>query len=162
MKDAAAIKLFVLIGTSLALLACSVLAAPSVARSTTPTVIKTAYNATLKKTIVVDGHGRTVYLLISDAPGAPSCAALSPACPKAWPAVPAQGKPVAGKGVKAALLGVAKGAGGVRQVTYNKHPLYFFHGGFGAPTGDKLPGQVRGQAFYGIWYVLSPKGNSIK
>jgi hypothetical protein len=47
-------------------------------------------------------------------------------------------------------------------VTYNHHPLYFFHGGFGAPAGDKLPGQVRGQAFYGIWFVLSPKGRAIK
>jgi predicted lipoprotein with Yx(FWY)xxD motif len=150
----------VLTGTSIALLACSCVAAA--AQPTAATVIKTVYNAELKKTIVVDGRGRTVYLLTSDTAGKPQCAVLSPACPKAWPAVTAQGKPVAGKGIKGALLGVVKGAGGARQVTYNKHPLYFFHGGFGAPPGDKLAGQARGQAFYGIWYVLSPKGNAIK
>jgi predicted lipoprotein with Yx(FWY)xxD motif len=154
-------KRLVLIVTSL-LLGSFVLAAPATSVSAGGTVIKTAYNAKLKKTIIVDGRGRTVYLLISDSGGVPSCAAISPDCPKAWPAVATQGKPVAGKGINAALLGVAKGAGGVKQVTYKKHPLYFFHGGFGAPTGDKQPGQVRGQAFYGIWYVLSPKGNAIK
>ena len=139
----------------------ALVAAPA-ASAPSGTVIKTTYNATLKKTIVVDGRGRTVYLLISDTTGVPSCAAISPDCPKAWPAVPANGKPVAGKGINAALLGTATGAGGVKQVTYNHHPLYFFHGGFGAPTGDKLPGHVRGQAFYGVWFVLSPKGRAIK
>jgi predicted lipoprotein with Yx(FWY)xxD motif len=157
-------KRFVIVVTSIVVGFVFVAApAPSAPTGATgATVIKTAYNATLKKTILVDGRGRTLYLLISDAGGVPSCAAISPDCPKAWPAVAANGKPVAGKGVNAALLGIAKGAGGVKQVTYNHHPLYFFHGGFGAPTGDKLPGQVRGQAFYGIWFVLSPKGRAIK
>jgi predicted lipoprotein with Yx(FWY)xxD motif len=154
-------KRLVIIITSM-LLGSFVIAAPATSVSAGSTVIKTAYNAALKKTIVVDGRGRTVYLLISDTANKPSCAALSPACPKAWPAVTAQGKPVAGKGINAALLGVAMGAGGVRQVTYKKHPLYLFHGGFGAPAGDKQPGHVRGQGFYGIWYVLSPRGNAIK
>jgi predicted lipoprotein with Yx(FWY)xxD motif len=154
-------KRLVLIITSM-LLGSFVIAAPATSVSAGSTVIKTAYNAELKKTIVVDGRGRTVYLLISDTAGVPTCAGLSPACPKAWPAVVAQGKPVAGKGIKAALLGVVKGAGGVKQVTYKHHPLYTFRGGFGAPPGDKQPGHVRGQAFYGIWYVLSPKGNAIK
>ena len=152
---------FVLIVTTV-LLGSFALAPAATSTAAGGAVIKTAYNAKLKKTIVVDGRGRTIYLLISDSGGVPSCAALSPACPKAWPAVATQGKPVAGKGINAALLGVAKGAGGVKQVTYKKHPLYFFHGGFGAPPGDKQPGHVRGQAFYGIWFVLSPKGNAIK
>jgi predicted lipoprotein with Yx(FWY)xxD motif len=134
--------------------------APSATRG--GTVIKTAYNAELGRPILVDGRGRTIYLLTPDAGGAPTCAALTPACPKAWPAVPAKGKPVAGKGINAALLGVVTGAGGVQQVTYNHHPLYYFHGGFGAPAGDRRPGHVRGQAFYGIWFVLSGTGRAIK
>jgi predicted lipoprotein with Yx(FWY)xxD motif len=125
-------------------------------------IIKTAYNAELKKTIVVDGRGRTVYMLVTDTTGVPTCAGLSPACPKAWPAVPANGTPVAGKGINGARLAVVKGAGGVKQVRYNNHPLYTFYGGSGAPTGDRKPGQVRGQGFYGIWYVLSPQGKPIK
>jgi predicted lipoprotein with Yx(FWY)xxD motif len=154
-------KRFVLIVTAIAF-GATVVTAPATSEPTAATVIKTVYNAKLKKAIVVDGHGRTVYLLISDTAGVPTCARLSPDCPKAWPAVPANGKPIAGKGIKAGLLGVATGAGGVKQVTYNHHPLYFFRGGFGAPPGDKQPGHVRGQAFFGIWYVLSPKGRAIK
>jgi predicted lipoprotein with Yx(FWY)xxD motif len=147
---------------SAAVLGVVVVTTPAPSAPTAATVIRTAYNAELKKTIVVDGRGLTVYLLISDTAGVPTCAALAPVCPKAWPAVAANGKPAAGKGIDARLLGVATGAHGVKQVTYNHHPLYFFHGGFGAPPGDKRPGHVRGQAFYGIWYVLSPKGKAIK
>jgi predicted lipoprotein with Yx(FWY)xxD motif len=155
------VRRFVLIVTTM-VLGAVVVTAPAPSAPTAATVIKTAYNAELKKTIVVDGHGRTVYLLITDTSGVPTCARLSPDCPKAWPAVPANGKPTAGKGIKAGLLGVATGAGGVKQVTYNRHPLYFFRGGSGAPAGDKRPGHVRGQAFYGIWYVLSANGRAIK
>jgi predicted lipoprotein with Yx(FWY)xxD motif len=155
------VRRFVAIATTL-VLGLAVVTASAPSAPTAATVIKTAYNAELKKTIVVDGRGRTVYLLISDTAGVPTCAQLAPECPKAWPAVPANGKPLAGKGITAGLLGIATGAGGVKQVTYNHHPLYFFRGGFGAPPGDKRPGHVRGQAFYGIWYVLSAKGRAIK
>ena len=87
-------------------------------------VIKTAYNAKLKKTIVVDGRDRTIYLLISDSGGIPSCAALSPACPKAWPAVAAQGKPVAiTEFGTCAYRGAEKAAGmGWNVVDHDKNP----------------------------------------
>jgi predicted lipoprotein with Yx(FWY)xxD motif len=147
--------------TSALLVGLGALAGPSPAATTGATVIKTAHNAQLGREILVDGRGRTLYLLLSDTGGVPTCAALSPACPKAWPAVPAKGRPVAGRGIVAGLLGVAIGAGGVRQVTYNHHPLYYFRGGFGAPAGDRRPGQIRGQAFYGIWFVLSARGRAI-
>ena len=124
-------------------------------------VIKTAFNAKLKKAIVVDGSGRTVYMLMSDSAGKPTCAQLDPRCPSTWPAVPAKGSPVAGKGIDKKLLGVVKGARGVRQVTYNHHPLYYFHGGSGY-VGDKKPGDVNGQKFFSIWFVLTPKGAPIR
>jgi predicted lipoprotein with Yx(FWY)xxD motif len=135
----------------------------SAARSTpsSGTVIKTAFNAKLKKTIVVDGAGRTVYMFYSDINGKPSCAQADPNCPTLWPGVPAKGAPVAAKGIDGKRLAVVQGARGVHQVTYNKHPLYYFHGGQGY-VGDKKPGDVNGQKFFGVWFVLSPKGTPIK
>ncbi|MFL5910899.1 MAG: hypothetical protein ACJ768_10065 [Gaiellaceae bacterium] len=140
------------------------LVATSSASSSTSSqaVVKTAFDKALKATILVDGSGRTLYLLTSDPKGTATCAALDPVCPATWPALATTGAPKAGPGVKASLLGTTTGAHGVTQVTYNGHPLYTFHGGNGAGAGDKKPGDARGQAFFSIWYVVSPKGAAIK
>ena len=140
------------------------LSAAALGGSTAPAsraVVKTAFNKTLKKSIVVDGKGRTLYLFTADTAGKATCAAADPQCPKLWPAFATVGKPLAGKGIKASLLGTTKGAGGVQQVTYNRHPLYYYVG-LVAGAGDRKPGDVKGQAFYGVWYVLSPKGAAIR
>ena len=123
--------------------------------------VKVALNKTLKKSILVDGKGRTLYLFTEDKAGKATCATADPRCPKLWPALATVGKPLAGKGAKASLLGTTKGAGGVQQVTYNRHPLYYF-AGITAGLGDRKPGDVNGQAFGGAWYVVSPKGTPIK
>jgi predicted lipoprotein with Yx(FWY)xxD motif len=132
------------------------------ASTSTQAIVKTAFNKALKATILVDAKGHTLYLLTSDPKGTATCAALDPVCPSTWPALATTGAPKAGPGVKASLLGTTKGAHGVTQVTYNGHPLYTFHGGNGAGAGDKKPGDTRGQAFFSIWYVVSPKGSAIK
>jgi predicted lipoprotein with Yx(FWY)xxD motif len=139
-----------------ALLVGAAAPAPAVA------VVKTAYNATLKTTIVVDGAGRTLYMFVPDGRGTPVCAAAHPDCPKVWPAFATRGKPRAGKGIDASLLSVTKGAGGARQVAYNRHPLYYFRGGHGTGAGDRLPGHVRGQGVHSLWFVLSAKGTPIR
>jgi predicted lipoprotein with Yx(FWY)xxD motif len=123
-------------------------------------VVKVGYNKTLKKSIVVDGSGRSLYMFTQDTKGKATCASADPQCPTLWPAFKTSGKPLAGKGINASLLGTTKGAGGVQQVTYNRHPLYYWHGNTGFP-GDKKPGDVKGQGFYNLWYVLSPKGTPI-
>ena len=41
------------------------------------------------------------------------------------------------------------------QVTYNRHPLYFY-------SSDVKPGQTKGQGFFASWYVVSPTGRAIK
>jgi predicted lipoprotein with Yx(FWY)xxD motif len=124
-------------------------------------VVKVAFNKQLKTSIVVDGNGLTVYLFTEDTAGKATCAAADPQCPKIWPAFRTTGKPLAGKGINASLLGTTKGAGGVQQVTYNHHPLYYYKGLI-AGTGDHKPGDIKGQASYGVWYVLSPKGRPIR
>jgi len=133
-------------------------AAPSLA------IVKVAFNKKLKKSILVDGRGLTLYLLTFDSRGKPTCYNdATRHCSKAWPPLRTKGAPRAGQGVKASLLGVAKRTDGGVQVTYNGHPLYTDAGAsaFGL-IGDKKPGDVHGQGFYGIWYVVSPKGTPIR
>jgi len=131
-------------------------------RTSSSAVIKVAFNRKLGAKIVVDGYGRTLYMLNADSSGKPTCAQLDPVCPKVWPALISQGPPKAGLGINVALLGVVKGAGGAPQVAYNKHPLYYFAGGHGTGAGDKKPGDAKGQNFEYAWFVLTPKGNPIR
>ena len=126
-------------------------------------VVKVAFNKKLKKSILVDGRGLTLYMYLSDTPGKPACY-NDPTyhCSKAWPPLLTTGVPQ-GPGVPAALLGVVKRTGGGVQATYNGHPLYTDAGAkaFGL-TADKKPGDVNGQRFLSVWFVLSPKGTPIR
>ena len=104
--------------------------------------------------ILVDGHGRTLYLFAKDKKGKSAC---SGACAAYWPPLLTSGKPHAVAGAKASLLGTIRRADGRRQVTYRHHPLYFY-------AGDMGKGQTSGQGltdFGGAWWVLSPGGNKI-
>ena len=60
---------------------------------------------------------------------------------------------------RARCWAVKRKGGGV-QATYNGHPLYTDAGAkaFGL-IADKKPGDLNGQGFLSIWYVLSPKGH---
>ncbi len=126
-------------------------------------VVKVAFNAQLKKSILVDGRGLTLYMYTADSAGKPACYNdATYHCSKAWIPLRAASAPKAGPGATASLLGVAPRTDGAAQVTYKGHPLYTAEGRntFGL-TPDKKPGDVNGQAFAGIWYVLSPKGAMI-
>ena len=128
-----------------------------------PAIVKIAFNKELKKTILVDGRGLTLYGWTSDYQGKPTCYNdATYHCSKAWPPLRTTGAPRAGQGVKASLLGVVKRTDGGVQVTYNRHPLYTDAGASAFQlVADKKPGDVNGQGFAGIWYVVSPKGTLI-
>ena len=105
-------------------------------------------------TILVDGSGRTLYLFEKDQPNQSACAG---ACVAAWPVDQSSGTPKAGSGVKASLLGTIKRDDGSTQVTYNKHPLYYY-------SGDSQTGQQNGQgvnAFGATWFVVAPAGAAV-
>jgi predicted lipoprotein with Yx(FWY)xxD motif len=141
-----------------------------------PTV-KVAYNKTLKKTILVDARGITLYAFYYDESGKPTCyvdpgyrcvkawpSCVDDAeyhCSKLWPPLRTIGRPRAGRGVNAQLLRVARRRDGHLQVTYNHFPLYYYAGGLGPPA-DTKPGDANGQGFGGLWWVVSPKGLEIK
>jgi len=104
--------------------------------------------------ILVDGHGRTLYLFEKDRHGSSACAG---ACASYWPPLLTNGKAVAGKGAKRSLLGSIRRTDGTRQVTYAGHPLYLFY-------GDTKRGQTNGEGltdFGAGWYALSSAGKKI-
>jgi predicted lipoprotein with Yx(FWY)xxD motif len=126
----------------------------SASSSSARTATKVGTASTKLGRILVDGHGRTLYLFAKDKNGKSAC---SGACAAYWPPLIASGKPRAVTGAKQSLLGRTRRADGRMQVTYRHHPLYRF-------SGDTGRGQTNGQSlddFGGEWWVLSPAGNKI-
>ena len=113
-------------------------------------VVSTAKSAKFGTILV---SGKTVYTL------KPSKTACTATCLKVWPAlVLPKGvtKVTAGSGVSASKLGTVTRSGGVRQVTYQGKPLYWF-------SGDTGAGQVNGNVTdeWGKWTaVVTKKGSS--
>jgi predicted lipoprotein with Yx(FWY)xxD motif len=104
--------------------------------------------------ILVDSKGITLYDFVTDKHGMSGCYG---ACAALWPPLITKGKPHAGPGVRASLLGTTKRKDGKLEVTYNRHPLYYF-------VTDRKRGQTTGQGvnqFGGPWWVLSPAGKEI-
>jgi len=126
------------------------MAATAVARSTghaaAGTVVST--KTTTLGTILVTGTGKTLYLDLNDKTGHPACKG---GCLTIWPPLKASGKLSASGHAKSADLGTIKIAGAVKQVTYDKHPLYTFAS---AATGTSGEGE-------GGFYVVSPAGSKI-
>ena len=104
--------------------------------------------------ILVDSHGRTLYLFAKDRHGKSTCYGL---CAGYWPALTTKGKPKAISGARKALLGTTRRKDGRKQVTYRGHPLYRF-------SGDTGAGQTSGEGltdFGGGWWAVSPAGSKI-
>jgi predicted lipoprotein with Yx(FWY)xxD motif len=102
--------------------------------------------------VLTDVRGATLYMFANDKNGTSSCTG---ACLATWGPLHTFGAPTTGTGAKAALLGTTKRSDGVTQVTYNKHPLYFF-------LGDQAPGQAKGQGFKNLWFAVNGAGAIIK
>ncbi|WP_248961872.1 COG4315 family predicted lipoprotein [Sphaerisporangium perillae] len=105
--------------------------------------------------ILVGENGHTLYMFDKDKDDTPSC---YDACAVAWPPLLTLSKPKAGPGVMENLLGTATRKQGEKQVTYNKHPLYYY-------SGDKNPGEYNGQGKSesgGKWYVVGPDGKKVE
>jgi predicted lipoprotein with Yx(FWY)xxD motif len=107
---------------------------------------------TTKKTsfgwILVTGSGKTLYLDARDKVGHPACKG---GCLTIWPPMKASGTVKVSGRAKAADLGSIKIAGGIKQVTYNKHPLYTFATAAKGTSGEGV----------NHFYLVSPSGNKI-
>jgi predicted lipoprotein with Yx(FWY)xxD motif len=136
-----------LISTVFAALALAASAfAHSMGHAAAGTVVST--KTTTLGTILVTGTGKTLYLDVNDKTGHPACTG---SCLTIWPALKASGKVTTSGHAKSADLGTIKIAGGIKQVTYDKHPLYTFAS---AATGTS------GEGEHGF-YVVSPAGGKI-
>ena len=104
--------------------------------------------------ILVDSHGRTLYLFERDSGMRSTCTG---ACAAEWPPLRATGKTTVGTGANASIVATSARSDGKPQVTYNGHPLYLF-------SADQKADDTNGQgvnAFGGLWYVLSSSGDEI-
>jgi predicted lipoprotein with Yx(FWY)xxD motif len=64
---------------------------------------------------------------------------------------------MAASGVTASQLGTTARSGGVKQVTYDGHPLYYF-------ASDTSKGSLTGQgsdSFGAKWWLVAPSGTAI-
>jgi predicted lipoprotein with Yx(FWY)xxD motif len=74
-------------------------------------------------------------------------------CAVAWPPVLTTSEPEAGAGIDATLLGTTKRSDGTTQVTYNKHPLYYYaHEGSGEVKCHNIV------THGGLWWVITTDG----
>jgi predicted lipoprotein with Yx(FWY)xxD motif len=138
-----------------AVVACALLLALPAAPATSTTAIKPPTVVTVGSTglgrILIDTHGRTLYLYTPDGKNRSTCYGQ---CAQYWPPLLTAGKLRAAHGVKASLLGTAKRKDGKLQVTYAGHPLYYF-------AQDGAPGDVNGQGLQNIWYALTLNGAAV-
>lgn len=135
-----------LVALAVAALATALLPATGSALTTASRpVVKTAMNATLGQTILVNRRGLTLYHLTAERPGKFIC--TDRACLSLWkPLVVPRGVTPTGP---VGRLGTTKRPGGRRQVTYRGQPLYTF-------TDDARPGDVNGNGFedVGTWLAI--------
>jgi predicted lipoprotein with Yx(FWY)xxD motif len=107
--------------------------------------------------ILVDGHGYTLYGFTKDTRNHDACTAIF-YCIHEWPAVTTTGTAVAGPGVHASLFGTIKFKGARKQLTYAGHPLYTY-------VQDSRPAQTSNInifQFQGRWPALNAAGRLIK
>jgi predicted lipoprotein with Yx(FWY)xxD motif len=110
-------------------------------------------------TVVVDGRGRTVYILTADGKTNAPCTDES-GCTKLWPDLPLPDGVASAKGemgIDASLLSTKKSSDGETYPTYHGWLMYEY-------AADSGPGQSNGQgikSFGGTWYVLDASGSPV-
>jgi predicted lipoprotein with Yx(FWY)xxD motif len=119
------------------------------AGGTTPASASGLHTATTSLgKVLVDGQGRTVYLLTADSRGTSTCGTD---CLSFWPAV---GQ---GHSKLAVPVGSTKTPDGTPTATVAGQPVYTF-------SLDHQPGDVNGEGvteFGGTWYAVSPSGQAV-
>jgi predicted lipoprotein with Yx(FWY)xxD motif len=142
MKTRRALLLAVALG-ALALAASALARTAHMASGTVVATKKTSLG-----TILVTSSGKTLYLDVHDKAGHPACKG---GCLTIWPPLKASGKVAVAGSAKKADLGTIKITGGIKQVTYDKHPLYLFASAAKGTSGEGVNG----------FYVVSPSGSKI-
>jgi len=122
--------------------------------SSTPTTIQTAdtimVTTSTLGTILADAKGNTLYYFANDVPasGASTCTAQ---CAIVWPAFSA-GTIQVSDPLNLTDFGTITRADGTQQTTWHGWPLYYY-------ASDSAPGDVNGENFQKIWFVVKPGEN---
>lgn len=103
---------------------------------------------------LVDERGRSLYVYMNDTQNSGASACVDD-CAVGWPPLTASSAPKAGAGVETSLIGLLIRPNGSSQATYNGRPLYYYN-------MDTFPGTTNGQAYNGIWFLVSPAGDPIQ
>ena len=109
--------------------------------------------------VLVNGAGKTIYILTSESKGTITCTDAS-GCTAVWPdsELPAGvSAPVAGSGVDTTKLSTVKSPDGHLYTSYAGYPLYTF-------AHDSGPGQHNGlgiTSFGGTWYPIRADGSLV-
>lgn len=131
---------------------------PAAGGSSSPAAKFSLANVSGLGNVVVDGRGRTVYILTKAGKKNLPCTDAS-GCTTYWPdlSLPTGLKrPTAGSGLDASLLG-SKRANGEIYARYNGWLLYEY-------AGDSAAGQGHGEGiktFGGVWYALTAQGTPV-
>jgi predicted lipoprotein with Yx(FWY)xxD motif len=135
------------ITAGLALTAALALAASAAGDpSRTSVRVGASHSARLHETILVNTSGRTLYHLMPESAHHIICTG---ACAKLWPPLLVRSRAtllLASSGVHG-RLSIVRRPDGKLQVALNGLPLYTF-------ARDHRPGDVKGQGFGGVWFVL--------
>ncbi len=137
---------------ALALLAASFAALALAAGA--PATVGGASNSALGERVLVNQHGRTLYVLSPETAGHLLC--KSGACLATWPPLTVASSSTrlrAGSGVRG-HLGILRRSDGLLQVTLGGLPLYRY-------AGDHAKGEANGQglkSFGGTWHAVLASG----
>jgi predicted lipoprotein with Yx(FWY)xxD motif len=102
--------------------------------------------------IVVDGKGLSVYQYTQDLKDSGRSACVG-GCMTAWPPVVTTSDTPMVDGVTG-KVGTIATPDGKKQLTINGMPVYYF-------AKDKVPGDILGQGFSGVWYLVTPSGEML-
>lgn len=117
---------------------------------TPPTGLAIRTRASAYGEMLFDRSGQAIYLFEKETGPRAACYG---ACAEAWPPVLTDGRPRAVGDVRQRLLGTTTRRDGSRQVTYARHPLYYYaHEG----KGEVLCHDV--EQFGALWLVVQPNG----
>jgi predicted lipoprotein with Yx(FWY)xxD motif len=138
------------ITAGLALTAVLALAASAAGASSRASMrVGASHSARLHETILVNSGGRTLYHLKPESARHIICTG---ACARLWPPLLVRSRAtslLASSGVHG-RLSLVRRPDGKLQVALNGLPLYTF-------ARDRRPGDVRGQGFGGVWFVLAQR-----
>jgi predicted lipoprotein with Yx(FWY)xxD motif len=135
------------IAAGLAVTAALALAASAAGASSRTSVrVGASHSARLQETILVNTAGRTLYHLKPESARHIICTG---ACAKLWPPllVSSRGTRLLGASGVHGRLSIVRRPDGKLQAALNGLPLYTF-------ARDHRPGDVNGQGFGGVWFVL--------